>query len=329
MSGKSNISWTDFSWNPTVGCSRVSPGCDHCYAFALHDQRHNAYLAGNFPDAPAQYHKPFSEVQLIPARLEGPLRWRKPRRVFVDSMADLFHKDVPDEFLDVVFGIMAAAPRHTFQILTKRPQRMAHYLNDSEAKRRAWNAARPLVERTLQRDMYDVVPIPQEGRAKGPDWCYPEHWPPPNVWLGVSVENQDYAWRIDWLAKTPAAVRFLSCEPLLGPIDLGKWIGYAPTPEEAEALAEFREMFGELPENSLNAKIGRAQEAFRKSLWVIAGGESGKDFRPVDSDWLRGLRDQCVAAEVPFFLKQGSGLRPGMNRELDGQVWEQFPEHTS
>lgn len=265
MGDHSGIQWTDATWNPTIGCTRVSAGCDHCYAYTLHDQRHAAHLAGRFPSAPAQYHRPFSEVQLIPARLSLPLRWKAPRRIFVDSMADLFHKDVPTEFIDQVFHVMAVAERHTFQVLTKRPQRLYRYLADPATQSR----------------INQVAP-----------------WPLPNVWVGTSVENQEASYRIDWLVKTPAAVRFLSCEPLLGPLDLSKWVS-----DWAGA-------------NS-SPDIG----------WVIVGGESGADFRPLDLDWARSLRDQCVAADVPFFFKQiGGRTAKAGGRELDGRTWDEMPQ---
>lgn len=309
MGDHSEIQWTDATWNPTIGCTRVSAGCDHCYAYTLHDQRHAAWLAGEWPDAPPQYHRPFSEVQLLDnKRLSLPLRWRKPRRIFVDSMADLFHPDVPDEFIDRVFCVMGAARRHTFQVLTKRPRRMERYLNDPETKYRVWGAARSLVENTLHRDMYDAIPIPAEGGGKGPAWCYPAEWPFPNVWLGTSVENQEAAYRIDWLVRTPAAVRFLSCEPLIGPLVLEKWlwrdIGYT--------WGEF----GKLPTVEPSGDLH----------WVVAGGESGPDYRPLDLDWARSLRDQCVSAGVPYFFKQvGGRTSKAGGRELDGRTWDEMP----
>src|SRR6185312_6745370 len=166
MTAKSPIQWTasddgvqGYTWNPVVGCTRVSAGCDHCYAFALHDQRHIAWKRGRWPSAPEQYHQPFSKVQLLEERLGDPMRWRKPRRVFVNSMSDLWHDSVPDEFIEQVFGVMAKTPRHTYQILTKRPARMLDWM-----KRRT-NAH---VLRMLGELAYMLA------------------WPLPNVWLGVS-----------------------------------------------------------------------------------------------------------------------------------------------
>jgi protein gp37 len=250
MSGKTSIQWTNETWNPVTGCTRVSAGCDHCYAFAQHDMRHVAWKRGRFPTAPAQYHLPFSRVQLLTDRLDDPLHWRKPRRVFVNSMSDLFHEQVPDSYIAQVFSVMQRAERHTFQILTKRPERMAR----------------------LCRDVLPLVP---------------------NVWLGTSVEHQAAAdTRIPLLLATPAAVRFLSCEPLLSEVDLSTYL-------------------------SMDGK--------RRLDWVIVGGESGPHYRPMDLDWARSIREQCRAAGVAFFFKQSSGAKPGRGRELDGRLWEEYP----
>lgn len=254
MSGKTSIAWTDQTWNPTVGCKRVSAGCDHCYAFALHDQRHIAWKRGRFPNAPAQYHKPFSQVQLLPERLNDPLHWRKPRMVFVNSVSDLFHESIPDEFIHEVMRTIMRAPQHIFQVLTKRPDRMLGFFTTYK------------VYGTLS-----------------------------NLWLGTSVENQAAAnERIPLLLLTPAAVRFLSCEPLLERVVLA-----------VSAL--------------------RAGLSLRGLDWVIVGGESGAHHRPMDIDWAREIRDQCQALDIAFFYKQGSGPRPGMHEELDGVMWREYP----
>src|SRR5690348_14696881 len=171
MSGKSPIQWTDASWNPVVGCKRVSAGCDHCYAFQLHDQRHIAWKRGRWDAAPKQYRLPFSKVQLLPERLNDPLRWRKPRRVFVNSMSDLFHEDVPGEFINQVWNTMRNAKQHTYQILTKRPERLLEWT---------------------------------QTKARATGWPINEIWPD-WIWLGVSVENQAAAdERIPVLLETPA-----------------------------------------------------------------------------------------------------------------------------
>lgn len=229
------IEWCDETWNPVTGCTKVSPGCDHCYA-----ERVTERFRGKGA---------FERVTLHPKRLEKPLTWQKPRKVFVNSMSDLFHEQVPDTFIGTVWQVMAETPRHTYQILTKRHARMRAFL-------RQW----------------------------------PNYEPLPNVWLGVSVEDQRWAGvRIPALVDTRAAVRFLSCEPLLGPIDLTPWL----------------------------PNIG----------WVIVGGESGPDARPMDPVWVRDLLDQCQEAGVPFLFKQWGGIRPKSGgRELDGRTWDEYPE---
>jgi protein gp37 len=260
-----SIEWTDETWNPVVGCTKVSKGCQFCYAKTLHDKRHKASLAGK--DVAPQYAQAFESVQLMPERLDAPLHWRKPRRVFVNSVSDLFHEDVPDEFLQRVFLTMARAPRHTFQILTKRPERMRNFF-----------MRRSLVETGTE--LYEAA----AGR-----------WPLPNVWLGTSVENQEAAdERIPELLQTPAAVRFLSCEPLLGPVNIVAAINrfYQDNP--------FHDVFGE--KNGID--------------WVIAGAESGPKARPCELQWIRSIVSQCRFGEVPVFVKQLGG-RP---IEIDGSV---------
>ena len=259
MSGKSGIQWTagddgaqGYVWNPVVGCTRVSAGCNHCYAFALHDQRHIAWKRGRWPSAPAQYHQPFSHVQLLPDRVDDPYHWRKPRRVFVNSMSDLFHPYVPASFINEVWMTMFHARRHTYQILTKRPERL-----------REWT----------------------EGKALATGWPIEDIWPD-WMWLGVSVEDQAAAdERIPLLLQTPARVRFLSCEPLLGPVDLSPWLVYPGEYDKAECSL---------------ALYGRSQPL----SWVIIGGESGKHARAMNPRWALSLVEQCHAAGAPVFVKQ-------------------------
>lgn len=241
MGDRSQIEWTDATWNPTTGCTKVSQGCKHCYAERIF---HRPYPGRKFTD-----------VRTHPDRLRQPLSWQRPRRIFVNSMSDLFHEDVPDEFIMQVFFIMAAAGRHTFQVLTKRPRRMLDWF--------AWfEACKPAYDRN---DPYS------------------------NVWLGVSVENQEAAdERIPLLRQTPAAVRFLSCEPLLGGMDISPYL--------------------------------------RSVDWVIAGGESGPGARPADLAWFRSLRDQCAAAGVPFFMKQMWGeTKQGMPPIPDDLMIREYP----
>jgi protein gp37 len=293
MGDKSQIEWTDATWPVVVGCEMVSPGCANCYA--VKDARR---MGGN-PNAKvaAVYGglvEPQSNgvlgwtgvVRCIEERLDWPLRWTKPRRIFTTSQADLFHEKVPQDFLDRVFAVMAMAQQHTFQILTKRPERMRAYLSDGATPGRIWEARRWLiVERGLLK--YSATQV------EGP-------WPLPNVWVGTSVEDQTRAeLRIPQLLLAPAAVRFLSCEPLLGPVDLlnlraknGARIdclnGDVKTPDGSEVYA---------------ACPGSV-------TWVIAGGESGTSARPMHPDWARSLRDQCRAAGVAYLFKQWGEYAP-------------------
>jgi len=299
MSSNSAIEWTDATWNPVSGCTKVSDGCDHCYAERITERFHGK---GSF-----------AEVVLHPERLTLPLRWRKPRRVFVNSMSDLFHKDVPDNFIARAFAVMAATPRHTYQILTKRHGRMRALLSDPDGEFQGavgeWRYEHGETDTT--------VPTPED-----PSWG----WPLPNVWLGVSVEDQQRAdLRIPALLKTPAAVRFLSCEPLLGPIDLlGKaGVGCEETgPAITHEGVSQRTDYGTGVEYDCDHQVGVD--------WVIVGGESGAGARPMHPDWARSLRDQCVSAGVPFHFKQWGGRTPKSGgRELDGRTWDEFPEVAS
>lgn len=287
MSDGSKIEWCDTTWNPVTGCTKISQGCKNCYAAELHDRRHRAYLRG--AKLPEQYAKPFSEIQLHPERLEMPLHWRKPRRIFVNSTSDLFHEDVPDYFIGMVFAVMALAPHHTFMILTKRPDRMVKIFERSSGE--FWGTVRV----NLLRRAY---PMPDDERSI---------FPLPNVWLGVSIENQAAAdERIPLLLQTPAAVRFVSCEPLLGPVDLTSLYGQISIGEHEDLAVDGlsgryaaawsgRDTLTKKPLNEIGAG---------KLDWVIVGGESGPNARPMHPDWARSIRDQCQAAGVPFFFKQ-------------------------
>lgn len=338
------IEWADETWNPTVGCTRVSRGCDHCYAV-----RHTRRLAGQLPlyrglVNPGKGH--FNgTVRTVPERLEQPLRWRKPRRVFVDSMSDLFHPDVPDGFIAHVFAVMAASPQHTYQILTKRSGRMAEVLGSETFWAVAW-------EHGMER-WWDMEALAYMDRL-GP------RFPLPGVWLGTSVEDQDAAnERIPHLLRTPAAVRFLSCEPLLGPLRLSQYLQL----DEENGASDFREFHGWGYDSYSGGFTGPNTHgdptyAPEPGLhWVIVGGESGPRARPMHPDWARSLRDQCEHAGVPFFFKQwgawvppdhfedhpeqvreiqkthewqkGRSYRVGKKaggRELDGRIWDEFPE---
>jgi len=240
VSDNSAIEWTEATWNPVTGCTVVSPGCAHCYAKTF---------AERFRGVPGHPYEMGFDLTLRPDRLEQPLQWKRSRLIFVNSMSDLFHEDVPVQFIKRVFKTMAEATQHKFQVLTKRSERL--------------------------RELAPLLPWPE------------------NVWMGVSVENQRWTTRIDDLRATPAAVKFLSCEPLLGPLDL-----------DLTAID-----------------------------WVIVGGESGHRARPMQLDWARGIRDQCLAAEVSFFFKQwGSHDEAGIRRPksacgrlLDGRTWDEMP----
>jgi protein gp37 len=263
VSDRTKIEWTSATWNPTTGCDRVSSGCDHCYALTL---ARRLKAAGNpryqVDGDPRRSGLGFG-LTLHWDKIDQPLRWRSPRFVFVDSMSDLFHADVPTEFIERVFEVMARAPQHRFQILTKRPGRMAS---------------------VLRRMCSD---------------------PLPNVWLGTSVENQDWAKiRIPKLLETPAAVRFLSCEPLLGPLDITAWLQ---------------------PRGGNGGEASGTNELPRID-WVIVGGESGPQHRLMLPDWARSVRDQCQAAAIPFFFKQWGGRTPKAGgRVLDDRVWDEVP----
>ena len=218
---KTSIEWTGRTWNPTTGCDRTSPGCDNCYALTMARRLKSMGQAKYQTDGDPRTSGPGFGLSLHPDTLDHPHRWRKPQVVFVNSMSDLFHPNVPLDFIGRVFDTMVATPRHTYQILTKRSRRLV--------------------------DLSDQLP-----------------WPA-NVWMGVSVENARYAFRARHLSKVPAAVRFLSVEPLVGPVG----------PLNLEGIG-----------------------------WVIVGGESGRGFRPMDADWARDVRDQCATADTPFFMKQ-------------------------
>jgi protein gp37 len=243
LSDKSGIQWTDATWNPVTGCSKVSPGCAHCYAETLS-------LRFGWSQRPWLPKYAAENIILHPERLDQPLRWRQPRRVFVNSMSDLFHELVPDAFVDDVFDCMAEANWHSYQILTKRPERMAQVVASYYARR-------------------------------------PGTQPLPHVWLGTSIENDRWSRRADALRATPAAVRFISAEPLLGPLRT-------------------------LDLTAID--------------WLIVGGESGAGARPMEPEWARDLRDRALSESVPFFFKQWGGRTPkAQGRELDRLTWDQYP----
>lgn len=292
MSDKSFIEWTDATWNPITGCSKVSQGCKNCYA------KHQAWPRLAAAPNTVYSGRAFEDVRVHHERLDQPLRWTKPRRIFVNSMSDLFHeavpftfKDQPFGFVDKVFAAMALAPQHQFQVLTKRPERMREYLTTPKRSVAIWLAARSLLAGG-PRDVYKLLPVPRPGT--GLDGVDLPVWPLPNVWLGVSVEDQDTAAdRIPHLLETPAAVRWISAEPLLGHIHLG----YLNWPSEPIGRAR----------DGYNALLGfdhTKQVNCPRLDWVVVGGESGPDARPMHPEWARSLRNQCVAADVRFLFKQ-------------------------
>jgi len=268
MSTASKIEWTETTWNPVTGCDRISSGCDRCYALTL-AKRLKAMGSQKYQaDGDPRTSGPGFAVTVHEDTVPEPLRWRKPRVVFVNSMSDLFHARVPDAFIASVFAVMAVTPQHTYQVLTKRPRRMRALLASDAFCSQVGAAVGALGLGTAA----DRAPLP---------------WPAPNVWLGTSIENDDYTWRADCLRQVPAAVRFLSLEPLLGP----------------------------LPSLSLDG-IG----------WVIAGGESGPGCRPLDLAWVREIRDRCASQDAAFFFKQVGGPTPKAGgRQLDGRTWDEYP----
>lgn len=281
VADRSGIEWTDATWNPTTGCDRLSPGCENCYALTLAKRLKGMGSPKYQADGDPRTSGPGFGITDHPDSLATPLAWRTPRKVFVNSMSDLFHKGVDSTFIARVWAVMAATPQHTYQVLTKRHGRMRSLLNSPDFYRE--------VRRCLHRDhgLSDV------------DTFGTQRFPLPNVWLGVSVEDQKHAsLRIPALLDTPAAVRWLSCEPLLGPLDLG----LLTTREGAvEAL------LGNLdhvrwPDGSRTAMNN--PRPLPGIDWVVAGGESGPGARPMHPDWARSLRDQCQAANVPFLFKQ-------------------------
>ncbi|MFC4910907.1 DUF5131 family protein [Actinomadura gamaensis] len=279
MSDHSSIEWTDATWNPVTGCTKVSPGCTNCYA---------ATFAERFRDVPGHHFEHGFDLTLRPAKLTQPLHWRRGRRIFVNSMSDLFHTGVPADYIARVFAVMAASPRHTFQVLTKRHARMRTLLN------------LPDFAHTVR-----ALAATDYGAAGTTAWA----WPLPNVWLGVSVENQKWAdIRVPALLNTSAAVRFLSAEPLLGPIDLTQAVRTMGSERGHGLTASF-----------VHAG-GCCQRRFHGIDWVIAGGESGPAARPAHPDWFRSLRAQCDGAQVPFFFKQWGMFAPASEDQPHGPI---------
>ncbi|CUA90885.1 Bacteriophage protein gp37 [Chelatococcus sambhunathii] len=276
MGANTKIEWTETTWNPLAGCSVVSPGCTNCYAMQMAHRikRMTEGRTGNPADTPyfgttrIMNGKAIwtGEVHLVDGALTAPLRWKRPRRIFVNSMSDLFHESVPDEWIDRVFAVMAMCPQHTFQVLTKRSDRMRAYVDGMWDRREALGGLMSSVGGDERQGWY----APECDGKRG--WVG-MHLPLPNVWLGVSAEDQRRAnERVPDLREAPAAVRFISAEPLLGAIDFEPWLD--------------------------------------RIDWIIVGGESGPGARPMHPDWARSIRDQCAAAGTAFFFKQWGAWVP-------------------
>ncbi|TGJ99819.1 phage Gp37/Gp68 family protein [Leptospira langatensis] len=290
---KTNIEWTDHTWNPVTGCTKVSAGCKNCYAETISKRRFGEWKE-----------RPFSEIKLKPHKLGEPFKIKEPSKFFVNSMSDLFHEDIPWEFIDKVFAVIALNPQHTFQILTKRPDTMFHFFQ-----------SRMIVKPGHElEELQDIDLL----------------WPLPNVWLGVTVENQKTAnERIPILLQCPARVHFLSCEPLLEEVDIF-----------INRIENYYDHGGDLPDEDHregyfhsvdcpgNCDYGCGGFPIKGKIdWVIAGGESGPNHRPVDVDWIRSLRDQCAEFNVAFFFKQWGGVRPKEGGNiLDGSTYLEFPQ---
>ncbi len=313
MGAKSKIEWTSgpdgepgATWNPLRGCFKVSAGCKNCYAEAV---------ASRF-SGPGQPYEDIARdgrwtgrVELVREHLADPLRWRRPRRVFVNSMSDVFHEDVPDEVIAGIFGVIAASPRHTFQLLTKRADRMARWFRElpSWASRQPPDLALGDYVQEFARGLLFRMP----GEEHMPRNYGVTSWPLPNVWLGVSVEDQRAAdERIPHLLQVPAAVRFLSVEPLIGPVDLTDYLGRLWECADCGAGSGDRDLRATLPRPVTCATCGEdgkdgAVHLGEQGLhWVIVGGESGTGARPCEAEWIRKVMWDCRAASVPCFVKQ-------------------------
>lgn len=316
MADKTSIEWTDATWNPITGCSVISPGCTNCYAMRLAGTRmkNHPSRAGLTTDSKAG---PVwnGQVRFNEQWLDEPLRWKRPRMIFVCAHADLFHESVPAEWIDRVFAVMALAPHHRFQVLTKRAKRMREYmlgLNCDGARRFqiAKAGCREANSRGFDGDLIEsrIVDL---------------GWPLPNVWLGVSAEDQRRAdERIPDLLATPAAVRWLSAEPLLGAVNLeAAWHGQNALDGECWGDCGWCEK-GHPPMHNCQKGKGDWEKGRSGIDWVVAGGESGPGARPMHPRWARSLRDQCAAAGVPFLFKQwGNFLPAGQIGSLTG-LWQ-------
>ncbi|MFJ3673725.1 DUF5131 family protein [Streptomyces sp. NPDC090106] len=284
MADSTSIEWTEATWNPTTGCDRISPGCTHCYALNLAKRLKAMGQPKYQRDGDPRTSGPGFALTMHEDALLEPLRWRRPRKVFVNSMSDIGHARVPEAFTARIFATMALAQQHQFQVLTKRPRHLRRLLESQKFVDMVWAE----MER-LSSD--DTVPLPRLVRSgvrqRAAHWNALSPWPLPNVWIGTSIESDEYCRRAVELRRTPAAIRFLSLEPMLGPV----------------------------PSLDLTAID-----------WVIVGGESGPQHRPLDLAWVRDIRDLCTDRRVALFFKQVGGPTPKAGgRLLDGRTWSQYP----
>ncbi|MGV3511866.1 MAG: phage Gp37/Gp68 family protein [Novosphingobium sp.] len=319
MADGTSIEWADATVNAINGCSVHSPGCTHCYAMKLAGTRMKNHPTRQGLTIETKAGPVWNgEVRLHEPALLQPLSWTEPRRIFWNAHGDTFHENVPDEWIDRIFAVAALTPQHTHMILTKRSARMRDYLSSPRASRRI---ARGIIDMLINKQAkYDeqTWPVISEGDVDAPSDVL-IRWPLPNVWLGVSVEDQTRAdERIPDLLATPAAVRFLSCEPLLGPVDINRWLHIMWRCSYCRQFFDGRHKqhcpgcgkeggyCGSHPFNGRNrpARPGFPFQSGSGIDWIIAGGESGPGARPMHPDWARSLRDQCAAAGVPFHFKQ-------------------------
>lgn len=308
---KTSIEWTEATWNPIVGCSIVSPGCTNCYAMtmaarleAMGTLPHYGGTTQTTKAGPVWTGK----LSLAPeATLLAPLRRRKPTVYFVNSMGDLFHEDVPDAWIDRVFAVMALTPQHTYQVLTKRSARMRAYMDQASGRIADGTIALRKHPLAIARGVGPSAVVPVPHLRPGAQW-----WPLANVCLGVSAEDQRRAdERIPDLLATPAAIRFVSAEPLLGTIDFKR----IPMPQD-----DGRECSA-LDGHEIAGMVGNCVGYIPPLDWIIVGGESGPDARPMHPDWARSIRDQCAAAGTAFFFKQWGAWLPLIDRERDDPDW--------
>jgi protein gp37 len=305
MADKSKIEWTDATWNPIRGCSRVSPGCVNCYAERVAVRFNKPGQAFDGLAKIVNNHPAWTgEVKFVEKHLRDPLHWSKPRRIFVNSVSDLFHEKIPFEVIAKIFAVMALAHWHTFQVLTKRPERALEFFKWIPTQwAQLWPQGGHPSEIIDSNVVLQFVRDEELGYQVSSETDAPL-WPLPNVWLGVSVESQKYAdERIPLLIQTPAAVRWLSIEPLLGPVSL-RWMAvfHENAPYTAQKPRETSDTTDHL-------------DGLRRLDWVVVGGESGPGARPMHPEWARMLRDQCTEAKVPFFFKQWGAWQNGSTNQ--------------